>query len=56
MSKTYDHNRKPTGHHKLYQLAEEFPHKVPTGIFGQIQYHFLVKSAVSENATEGKTQ
>jgi hypothetical protein len=34
MSKPYDDNRKPTGHHKRYQLVEEDPKKVATCIFG----------------------
>ena len=34
MSKAYDHNRKPPGHHKRYQLVEEYPNKLATCIFG----------------------
>jgi hypothetical protein len=53
MSKTCDDNRKPTAHD---QLVEEDPHKRATGIFGQKQNHFLMQSAVSEEAKRGKDQ
>jgi|HubBroStandDraft_2_1064218.scaffolds.fasta_scaffold2038602_1 hypothetical protein len=56
MSKTHHHNRKPTPQHRLGQLVEDIPNKLPTGIFGHIQDHFLIKSAASEDAKGGKAQ
>jgi hypothetical protein len=56
MSKTCDDNRKPTAHDQLHQLVEEDPNKRATGIFGQKQNHFLMQSAVSEEAKRGKDQ
>jgi hypothetical protein len=56
MSKTRDYHRKPTAHDKLHQLVEEDPNKRATGIFGQNRNHFLMKSAVSEEAKRGKNQ
>jgi hypothetical protein len=56
MSKAYDHNRNPQDIKSGTSLSKNIRTNSQPAYLEQIQQHFLMKMAVSENARKGKTQ